>query len=139
MPGVTNILQAVAEELAAAMSAAGIGFSDCSARPCGHVSVIFDDDLAATGLLSLAVPEGGPGSLRDRACAGLLSIEMLHDQGFSHNDPAAVAAFSTGWVWGVYPSMEGEAVTWHMNVDMTQSDAATLAANINRSLWEAMR
>ena len=135
--GRNNLHVAVAEELAAAMARWDIDTDDCSARPCGHIAVVFRDQDDATALLAAAVPFGGPGSLQDRACGGLLTLVKLADSGVEPDSEHATAAFDAGWAWSVYPSLEPHGIDWHLAVDLPVGDAAELTATLNAAKLEA--
>lgn len=131
----------VIEELSLALGRWNIDHDECEVKPCGHVCIAFRDTDAASAMLAAGVPEGGSGTLRDRACSGLISLTELMEEGATPDDPRAGAAFMAGWAWNVYPSMDGSSVTWHVSVDLPLDDAQTLTASLNlaynRRAWLA--
>lgn len=127
-----NMHVAVAEELESALSRMNIRTDMCEAALCGHIHVDFETDSDAKAMLMWIDP-GPPGSLRDRASSGLVTLEALMEEGVGPDDPRCIEAMGLSWAWTVYPSFDGEGlgISWNVAVDMPADDAATLTAMLN--------
>lgn len=120
------------EELALALTAAGIQVLDCFGDEDG-VSIAFGGLAPAEALLTI-VADGskGPGSLYDRAASSCVTLSHLAQQ---HDgdvpDEALAEAFRAAWDWTVHPHMSGRVMGWHVSVTLPAYDANTLTATLN--------
>lgn len=132
----TNVHVAVAEELTSALRRLDIDVYSCVANPCGHITITFAGIEAASDMLMLAIPAGGPGSLRDRACSGFVSFSDKVESGAAPSMEEAMKLSDTGWAWATYPDFDPQAhqvshVVWNIAVDLPVDDAATVTAALN--------
>ncbi len=99
------------------------------------VNVTFESIRDAETLLALVAPEGGPGTLTDRASGGCVSMtamgRMAAVSGHEPTDGELAAVITSAWAWVIHPAVQGRLVGWHVHVTIPSDDAMQCAAALN--------
>lgn len=119
----------VANEMADALSYAGIVHHETDVDRDGDVVISFGGLADAAALLSLVLTgSGGPGSLYDRATDSCVTLAEA-DSDMSEDEFRA--ATEAGWTWFVHPHMTGRRVEWDARVHIPAADASAVVATLN--------
>lgn len=124
------------EELAGALEAAGIGIIGVAydSEDDRSISIAFDGIDSATRAVVMGVPSDEMlGSFCDRATASCITLSALAAEDVPGDSEEVENALDAGWVWTIHPDRAGDRAGWHVSVDMSQSDAQQLTANLNAS------
>lgn len=132
LDGITDWSHVAGEELALALTSAGIRVLDCYGDE-GGVHISFPHIHSAEALMTMAVPVSPePGDLYDRSTGSCVTLRALAEQ-YGDDVPESVleGAFKAGWEWIVHPHMSGRVMGWHVSVSMPGADANQITATLN--------